>query len=174
MPFNLENAIAILERTPDTLWALLNDLPDEWIFCTEGDDEWTPFDVIGHLVHGEKTDWIPRVKIILEHSDSVAFKTFDRFAMFEESKGKSLDQLLDEFSKLREQSIDTLQAMNLQPSDFERKGKHPQLGEVNLGQLIATWVTHDLNHIHQIVKTMARQYTNDVGAWREYLNILDD
>lgn len=174
MKFNLEHGIAILERTPDTLRAMLGGLPDEWVMQNEGGDSWSPFDVMGHLIHGEKTDWISRVRIILEHADSVPFETFDRFAMFEESKGKTIDQLLDEFSALREENLRILRDMNLQPADFARKGKHPQLGAVNLGQLLATWVVHDLNHIHQIAQTMSRQYRDAVGVWRQYLDILDD
>lgn len=174
MKFELEPAIAVLERTPDSLWALLSGLPDGWIVRNEGGDSWSPFDVIGHLIHGEKTDWIPRAKIILEHGDSVAFETFDRLAMFEDSEGKTLNQLLDEFSALREENLGILRGMNLQAADFDRKGLHPKLGTVNLGELLATWVVHDLNHIHQIAQTMARQYRDAVGVWREYLDILDD
>jgi hypothetical protein len=127
---------------------------------------------MGHLIHGERTDWIPRVRIILEHGESRAFDTFDRFAQFEESKGKTLDSMLDEFAGLREESLRTLSAMNLTGADVERRGRHPQLGEVTLGQLLACWTTHDLGHIAQIVRAMAKQYTVAVGPWEQYLSIL--
>jgi hypothetical protein len=130
--------------------------------------------VLGHLIHGEKTDWIPRAKIILEHGESITFETFDRWAIFEDSKGKLIDDLLDEFSALRDENLRVLRGMNLQPADFDRKGRHPQLGGVTMGQLLATWIVHDLNHIHQVSQTMSRQYRDEVGVWRQYLDILND
>ena len=172
MDFKLEMAIPILERTPATLRTMLSGLPDEWITSNEGGESWSPYDVVGHLVSLEHTDWIPRAKIILEHGASRPFDPLDRFAMFTESQGKSLGQLLDEFAEVRQQNINTLRTMNLTLADYSRQGKHPELGDVNLGQLLATWVVHDLNHIHQIAQTMARQYKDAVGAWREYLLVL--
>jgi hypothetical protein len=170
--FRIDEGVAILTRTPATLDALLRGLPDRWIHAHEGGDTWSPFDVMGHLIHGERTDWIPRARIILEHGESRAFDTFDRFAQFEESKGKTLDSMLDEFAGLREESLRTLSAMNLTDADLERRGRHPQLGEVTLGQLLACWTTHDLGHVAQIVRAMAKQYTVAVGPWEQYLSIL--
>jgi hypothetical protein len=172
MDFNLEKSIAVLERTPATLTAMLLGLPEEWLMSNEGGESWSPYDVLGHLVSLEASDWIPRARTILEAGTSRDLDPVDRFAMFTESKGKSLEQLLDEFAERRQQSIKTLRAMNLTEADLARKGRHPAFGEVTLGQLLATWTVHDLNHIHQIVQTMSRQYTEAVGAWREYLLIL--
>jgi hypothetical protein len=151
----------------------LTGLPDVWIVSSEGGESWSPFDVMGHLVHLERTDWLQRASIILEHGTSHPFDPVDRFAMFEVSKGKTIDQLLDEFAALRHDNLTALRAMNLTPADYERKGMHPALGEVTLGQLLASWVVHDLNHVHQIAQTMARQYRETVGEWRQYLLILD-
>ncbi len=172
MDFNLNDAIAILDRTPDVLRALLGSLPPEWTTATEGGDSWSAFDVVGHFIQGEKTDWIPRARIILAHGDAQAFEPFDRFAQFEASQGQTLADLLDEFAVLRAENVAALQAMNLQPADFARKGHHPALGEVTLGQLIATWVAHDLDHLNQIVRTLAHQYAGEVGPWRAYLGVL--
>jgi hypothetical protein len=172
MDFSLDKGIAVLERTPATLRAMLSGLPEAWVMSNEGGDSWSPYDVVGHLVSLECSDWIQRARIILEHGNSRPFDPVDRFAMFTESKGKSLEQLLDELAELRQANITTLRNMNLTTDDFSRKGVHPALGDVNLGQLLAAWVVHDLNHIHQIAQTMARQYTDVVGAWREYLLVL--
>ena len=174
MDIDLNDAIALLERAPRTLNALLGALPSGWATATEGGDSWSPFDVLGHLIHGEKTDWIPRARLILDYGDSRAFVPFDRFAQFEASRGKTLADLLDEFAALRRENIAALRAMNLQPADFARRGRHPALGEATLGQLIATWVAHDLDHLNQIVRVLARQYATEVGPWREYLGILTD
>jgi hypothetical protein len=174
MNLKLDEAIALLERTPGVLTALLGSLPHGWEIAAEGGDSWSPFDVLGHFVHGERTDWIPRARIILEHGDQRAFEPFDRFAQFTESQGKSLSDLLREFAELRRANIRALQAMNLQPDDLERRGRHPALGEVTLGQLIATWAVHDLNHLNQISHTLAHQYQAEVGPWRVYLGILND
>ena len=172
MNFSLDMGIVVLERTPATLRAMLSGLPEAWVMSNEGGDSWSPYDVVGHLVSLERSDWIQRARIILEHGSSRPFDPVDRFAMFTESKGKSLEQLLDELAELRLANISTLRNMNLTPDDFSRKGLHPALGDVNMGQLLAAWVVHDLNHIHQIAQTMARQYTEAVGAWREYLLVL--
>jgi hypothetical protein len=174
MEFDLQDAIARLERTPRVLEALLGGLPPEWAAANEGGDSWSPFDVVGHFIHGEKTDWIPRARIILEHGPSKAFEPFDRFAQFEASKGKTLRDLLDTFAALRRENIVALRAMNLQPDDLARTGEHPELGEVTLGQLIATWATHDLDHLNQIVRTLARQYAGEVGPWDAYIGVLHD
>jgi DinB superfamily len=172
MEFNLEMGISVLERTPATLRAMLLGLPQAWVMSNEGGDSWSPYDVVGHLVSLERIDWIPRARIILEHGPARPFDPVDRLAMFTQSQGKSLEQLLDELAELRQDNIAMLRSMNLTAEDYARHGRHPALGDVNLGQLLAAWVVHDLNHIHQIAQTMARQYTEAVGAWREYLLVL--
>ena len=160
-----------LISTPATLRAMLGELSGKW---TTGSDDanWTPFDVVGHLIHGEETDWIPRARIIVEQGENRTFVPFDRFAQFESSKGRSLDELLDEFARLRSENIDTLRSWNLTDDQLDLEGIHPELGTVTLRQLLATWVVHDLNHIRQIVTAMARRYEDEVGPWREYLSIL--
>ena len=172
MEFNLAHTINLLNRTPKVLRALLEGLPSEWINSNEGEETWSPYDVMGHLIHGERTDWIPRAKIIMEEGESRAFESFDRFAQFEESAGKSVEELLKVFATLRHKNIEQLLAMNITPSDLNRRGQHPALGVVTLGQLLATWVTHDHSHIVQIARTMARQYQDAVGPWQEYLSVL--
>jgi len=170
--FRLDEAVALLERTPSTLDALLRGLPEAWAVCDEGPKTWSPFVVIGHLVHGEKTDWIPRAKRILEHGDSKAFEPFDRFSQLRETKGRPLADLLDEFSILRRRSLDELAAMQLTDADFDRRGRHPELGPVTLGQLLATWVAHDLDHLQQISRVMAKRYARECGPWTAYLRII--
>lgn len=172
MHFDLEQAIQVLERTPAALRSLLADLPAEWIQGYEGPETWSPFDVVGHLIHGEQTDWIPRARIILEHRESRTFEPFDRFAQFEASQGKTLGDLLGEFERLRAENLETLRGLDLSPDDLARKGRHPELGTVTLRQLLATWVVHDLGHITQIARAMATQYGDEVGPWRAYLSIL--
>ena len=172
MEFQLEHARNILRRTPATLTTLLQGASDEWLFSNEGPDTWSPFDVVGHLIHGEKTDWIPRARIILEEGEERTFETFDRFAMFELSKGKQLDDLLATFARLREENLRQLDAMNLKPELLAKRGTHPELGSVTLEQLLATWVVHDLSHLGQIVRVMCKQYGETVGPWRAYLPIL--
>lgn len=172
MEFELIQAIAILGRTPATLISLLRDLPEAWLFQNEGPDTWSPYDVIGHLIHGEETDWVPRARIILAHGQSRAFEPFDRVAMFEESKGKSIGELLDTFARLREANLHELQSMNLTQELLDKRGTHPQLGTVTLKQLLSTWVVHDLGHIRQIVRVMSKQYGEEVGPWKAYLSIL--
>jgi hypothetical protein len=171
--FRLNDALAVLERTPATLSMLLKDLPDTWIAATEGDGTWSPYDVIGHLIHGEGIDWIPRARHILA-GETRAFQTFDRTAQFQESQGKTLAELLTTFARLRQESVSALTEMNLTEADFARKGLHPELGEVTLGQLLATWVVHDLDHVSQIARTMAKVYKETTGPWIEYLSILRD
>jgi hypothetical protein len=170
--FSLDDAIPVLRATPQVLRAWLADLPDGWTRTNEGPDTWSPYDIVGHLIHGERTDWIPRLELLLAHSDAKAFTPFDRFAQFQESRGKSLLDLLDTFTDLRQTNLNRLEAHRLQPSDLERRGRHPELGPVNLGQLLATWVVHDLNHLAQIARVMGRQYTAAVGPWIAYLPLL--
>lgn len=169
--FALDDAVALLTRTPAALDALLRGLPTWWTSANEGPDTWSPFDVIGHLVHGEETDWIPRVKIILEHGESRAFDKFNREAQFAAAP-QSLESLLDQFAALRRDNLRILGAMRLTPSDLHRIGRHPALGVVTLGQLLATWVAHDLDHVMQISRTLGRQYSNEVGPWRAYLRVI--
>jgi DinB superfamily len=180
--FSLADAIALLTRTPATLDALLRGLPDIWVRRNEGrasegrgkegNDTWSPFDIVGHLIVGERTDWMPRARIILQHGEARPFDPFDRFAQEKESQGKSLAQLLDEFARLRKENLAALQALNFQPEDLARRGTHPELGVVTLSELLATWAVHDLTHIHQISRVMAHQYRDAVGPWSAYLGVL--
>ena len=170
-PFLLEDAITILARTPATMSALLRDLPDAWIAANEGGDTWSPFDVIGHLIHADRTNWIPRAMTILEHGDAKPFTEFDRFAQFENSKRRTLASLLDEFADVRKDSLDKLRG-SVTMADLNRAGQHPALGAVTLQQLLAAWVVHDLDHLMQISRVLARQYTDAVGPWRQYLRIV--
>lgn len=172
MEHNLQHTIALLTRTPAAFDALLRDLPEEWTLRNEGEKTWSAFDVLGHLVHGERTDWMPRVRRILESGESQAFDPFDRWAQQRESKGKTLPQLLDELAHLREQNLSRLRALNLQPEDLLRRGRHPALEAVTLSQLLATWAAHDLTHLHQISRVMAYQYLEIVGPWRAYLGVM--
>lgn len=172
MEHNLQYTISLLSRTPAALNAFLRDLPEAWTLCNEGEKTWSPFDIIGHLIHGERTDWMPRAKMIVQFGETRAFEPFDRWAQQRESEGKSLGQLLDEFARLRSENLAELRAMNLQPKDFERRGKHPALGTVTLSELLATWALHDLTHLHQISRVMAHQYREAVGPWSAYLGVL--
>jgi hypothetical protein len=172
MNFTLEKSIEILKRTPDVLNAMLHNISTDWTSKNEGEKTWSVYDIIGHLIHGEKTDWMPRAEIILSEKADKKFELFDRFAQFEESKGKSLQQLLDEFKILREKNIELLRSKNISEKNLEEKGIHLAFGEVTLSQLLATWVVHDLNHIAQIARVMAIQYKGDVGPWTAYLKIL--
>jgi hypothetical protein len=173
MQFELPKAVPVLERTPRVLRELLEGLPEEWTAATEGPETWSPFDVVGHLIHGERTDWLPRAEIILRDGESRAFPVFDRFAMFEASRGRTLAQLLDTFDELRRANLDRLRELDLSPDDLRRTGRHPELGTVTLAQHLATWVAHDLSHIGQIVRVMGRAYTEAVGPWRVYLPMLE-
>lgn len=169
---NLNDTIALLTRTPAALDALLRDLPDSWALQNEGEKTWSAFDVIGHLIHGELTDWMPRARMILESGESNTFEPFDRVAQERESQGKSLKQLLDEFRRLRSRNLDELRGLNLGEKDLERRGRHPALGVVTLSQLLATWAAHDLTHLHQISRIMAHQYREAVGPWSRYLGVM--
>jgi len=171
-PFVIEEATAILARTPSTLDALLRGLPESWILAHEGGKTWSAFDVMGHFIHGEQVDWIPRTKIILTHGDARAFDRFDRLAQFTASAGRTLPDLLDDFARLRHANLRELGSFNLTDADLDRVGRHPELGAVTLRQLLATWVTHDLDHIMQIARVLARQYSDEVGPWRAYLRII--
>jgi len=170
--FALDDTVAILKRTPATVDAMLRGLPAAWVTANEGGDTWSPFDVVGHLIHGERTDWLPRARHIFEHGDARPFDTFDRFAQFDASRGRSLDSLLDEFAAARTESLDGLAALRLTDADLDRRGRHPQLGAVSLRQLLATWTAHDLDHIVQISRVLARQYSDEVGPWRAYLRVI--
>jgi len=171
-PFVMHEGVAILERTPGTLNALLRGLPEGWISGNEGPATWSPFDVVGHLIHGEQTDWVPRARIILEQGESRPFDKFDRFAQFKASEGRTLASLLDEFAAVRAESLRGLALLGIKDSDLERRGRHPELGVVTLGQLLATWVAHDLDHVVQISRVLARQYSDAVGPWRAYLRVI--
>jgi hypothetical protein len=170
--FSLAEAVAVLTRTPTTLNALLRGLPNTWVRCDEGKDTWSASDILGHLICGERTDWMPRVRIILENGEARPFDPFDRFAQSRESQDKSLEQRLDEFARLRSENLAALQALNLQPEDLTRRGKHPALGAVTLSELLATWAVHDLTHVHQLSRVMAHRYRDAVGPWSAYLGVL--
>jgi DinB superfamily len=170
--FSPVETVAILTRTPPALNALLRGLPDAWVRSNEGNDTWSAFDIVGHLIVGERTDWMPRVRIILENGEARPFDPFDRFAQERESQGMSLEQLLDEFARLRNESLAALKALNLQPEDLTRRGRHPALGVVTLSELLATWAIHDLTHLHQLSRVMAHQYREVVGPWKAYLGVL--
>lgn len=172
MEFSVKEVVAVLTRTPGSLNALLRGLPDVWVRCSEGKDTWSAFDIVGHLISGERTDWMPRVRIILENGEARPFDPFDRLAQFKESQDKSLEQLLDVFARLRKENLSELEALNLQQHDLARRGTHPALGVVTLSQLLATWVVHDLTHVHQVSRVMAHQYRDRVGPWSAYLGVL--
>ena len=173
MEYSINQSFEVLERTPKTLLVMLSNLSDEWVFSNEGEDIWSPLDVIGHLIHCEKCDWVTRAKIILSNSEDKTFEPFDRFAQFEISKGKTMSQLLSEFLKLREKNLEYLKFVSITESNYNFTGKHPHLGEVTLKQLLASWVVHDLGHIAQISRVMAKQYKSEVGPWKAYLSILN-
>ncbi|HZI57915.1 MAG TPA: DinB family protein [Verrucomicrobiae bacterium] len=172
MEHNLEQTISLLARTPATLNTLLRDLPATWTLRNEGKNTWSAFDIVGHLIHGDRTDWIPRAKMILQFGESKPFEPFDRLGQQRESQGKSLPQLLDEFAHLRLEKLSELRSLNLRPQDFELRGQHPSLGVVTLAQLLSTWAVHDLTHLHQISRVMAHQYQDAVGPWSIYLGVL--
>jgi hypothetical protein len=173
MSFHLPDAIAVLERTPGAFRALLADLPEAWTTCDEGHETFSAFENVGHLVHGERADWIPRARIILAQGPSRAFEPYDRFAQRRESAGKSLANLLAEFAQLREDNLVTLRVWNLTDRELALEGEHPAFGAVTLRQLLSTWVAHDLGHLAQTARVMAKRYRDAVGPWRAYLPILD-
>jgi hypothetical protein len=172
MEVEMDQALDVLERTPGTVRALLGGLGDEWVLPNEGPDTFSPHDVIGHLIHGEKTDWIPRIRIVLERGESKPFEPFDRFGFRAYATGVPIDTLLFDFERLREENLEMLRGFRLGPADLARKGTHPVLGPVTLGQLIASWVVHDLGHLAQAARVMAKQYRAAVGPWTEFLAIL--
>ena len=172
--FHLPEGIAVLERTPAAFRALLSGLPEEWTAATtEGPGTFSAFDNVGHLIHGERTDWIPRAKIILAQGPHRRFEPFDRFAQARESQGKTMAALLDELERLRAGNVATLRGWNLTDRELALRGEHPALGEVTLRELLATWVAHDLGHLAQTARVMAKRYRDAVGPWRAYLPVLD-
>jgi hypothetical protein len=172
MKFELDEGIEILARTPAVMRTLLAGVSESWLLGNEGPDTWSPFDVVGHLIHGEKAEWIPRVRIILGREKSAGFEPFDRFAQEKDSARQAIDDLLDEFGSLRSSNIAVLKGFDLTRQDLDLVGKHPEFGTVTLKQLLATWVVHDLGHLFQASRAMARQYEAEVGPWRQYLGVL--
>lgn len=173
-PFVLDEAMLLLERTPAALDALLRGLPDSWIEGNEGGTTWSAFDVVGHLIHADRTNWLPRMAAILEHGESRPFDDFDRFAQLTQSQGRTMAALLEEFAAIRQQSLRELTARALSDADLDRRGRHPALGMVTLRQLLSTWVSHDLDHLMQVSRVLARQYSDEVGPWRAFLRIIRD
>ena len=172
MKFELDKAFEVLERTPGVLSTLLNGLSKEWTHKNEGGESWSAYDIVGHLIHGELTDWIPRTQIILQKGENPIFEPFDRFAQNKNSKGKSLAELLVKFYDLRIQNVKMLKSLTISNQQLDWKGIHPEFGEVTLRQLLSTWVAHDLNHLAQIMRIMAKQFKEDTGPWTSYLPIL--
>lgn len=172
MNFSVARSIELLERTPYVLDLMLRDLSPFWTDQNEGPDTWSPHDVLGHLIHGDRTDWVARTQIILSDSGPKEFAKFDRFAQFQESAGKTLADLLTEFKTLRADNVRWLKSLNLSDDDLKKTGVHPSFGEVTLAQLLSTWTVHDLDHISQISRVMAKQFHDDVGPWKEYLKVL--
>jgi len=170
--FRLDQAVALLERAPATLDAWLRGLPDDWTACDEGPQTWSPYVIVGHLIHGEKADWIPRARRLLADGEKRAFDPFDRFAQLREPQDRPLADLLDEFAILRRRSLDELAALRLSAADLDRRGRHPELGAVTLRELLATWVAHDLDHLQQLSRVMAKRYAQECGPWRAYLRVL--
>ena len=170
MTHDLEHTIALLARTPAALDALLRGLPDVWTRSNEGENTWSAYDILGHLIHGELTDRIPRTRHVLQFGDTRPFAPFDRTGF--QADGRTLEDLLDEFARLRAENLNELRALQLQPSDLDRPGLHPALGPVTLSQLLATWAAHDLSHLHQLSRVLAHQYRDAVGPWTAYLGVL--
>ncbi len=172
MKFELQRSIEVLSRTPSLLESMLSGLSEEWLKNNEGENTWSPYDIVGHLIHGEKTDWIIRTNIILSNSENKKFEPFDRFAQIYSDQKRAINALLKEFRELREHNLITLKALHIQEQDLYKKGIHPELGEVRLKELLSSWVIHDLGHISQISRVMAKQYKDEVGPWTAYLGIL--
>jgi len=172
MAHDLQQTTSLLTRTPAALDAILRDLPETWTSRNEGENTWSAFDIVGHLIYAERTDWMPRVRMVLEFGESQTFAPFDRWGQIQESRGKSLEQLLDEFASLRSENLGELRGLNLRQEDLEGRGRHPVLGVVSLSELLATWAIHDLTHLHQISRVMAHQYRDAVGPWSAYLGVL--
>jgi DinB superfamily len=173
MKYSAAKSIDILEKTPAVLTTLLAGISNDWVMNNEGPETFSPYDVLGHLIHGEKTDWVVRAKMILEFGNTKTFERWDRFAQYEESKGKSLQQLLHEFDAIRKENMTWFKALHLTETDLDKKGIHPVLGEVTLRNLLATWVVHDLTHIAQVTRVMAKQYKEEMGPWPEFFRILN-
>ncbi len=173
MKFNINKSLEILQKTPAVLQVMLCELSDDWIKNNEGENSWSPYDIVGHLIHGEKTDWVERTKIILSDSKDKTFLPFDRFAQFENSKDKSLLDLLDEFAVLREENLKYIRRLELNEKMLDKKGTHPEFGDVTLRQLLAAWTAHDLGHIAQIARVMAKHYKDETGPWVKYLPVLN-
>ena len=172
MNFDLNHSIDLLSRTPETLRTLLAGLPNDFVRSDEGDNTWSPYEVLGHLIHGEKTDWVPRAQIIISDRADKTFEPYDRFAQQQADQSRSIEVLLDEFASLRAQNLETLKSMNIAEAQLDETGIHPALGTATLRELLATWTTHDLGHIAQIARVMAKQYQSEVGPWKAYLGIL--
>jgi DinB superfamily len=170
--FHLDDTIELLSRTPAALQTLLRGLPEMWTHRNEGGDTWSAFDILGHLISGERKDWMPRLRILMENGEARAFDPFDRFAQFQETKGKKMEDLLDEFADLRHENLVALRGLKLKHDNLGRRGKHPSLGPVTLQELLATWAVHDLTHLHQLARVMAHQYREAVGPWSAYLGVL--
>jgi hypothetical protein len=173
MNFDLPTGIAVLERTPHALRSMLAGLSPAWTDATEGAETWSPYVILGHLIHGERSDWIPRARLILAQSAQRRFTPYDRFAQFRESEGQSLADLLETFARLRTENLATLGGWRLTDAQLSLQGEHPEFGPVTLRQLLATWVAHDLGHLAQTARVMAKQYREAVGPWRAYLPIMD-
>ena len=174
MKFNIQLTLQVLERTPSVIESILRNLDNGWTMNNEGGESWSAYDIVGHYIHGEKTDWIPRMQVILGDNDDRHFVPFDRFAQFTNTKEKSLDQLLEEFKALRIENLAALNRVEFSDELLNRTGIHPKFGTVTLKQLLATWVVHDLTHIYQISRVMAKQYEKEVGPWKEFLGVLND
>lgn len=172
MNFNLNHTLSFLNRTPESLQTLLAGLPEAWTHHNEGENTWSPYDIIGHFIHGEKTDWVPRARIILSDEAHKEFVPFDRFAQFENSKGKSLEVLLEEFKQLRKENVETVRSWNITPNQLNRTGLHPDLGSVTLKQLLSTWQVHDFSHLNQLSRVMAKIYRDEVGPWAQYISLI--
>jgi len=172
MEHNLPHTIALLTRTPAALNALLRDLPESWTHRHEGENTWSVLNVVAHLVYGERADWMPRARMILQFGEERPFESFDRLGFTRDGRAKSLEQLLDEFASLRSENLGALLALNLRQEDLDRCGRHPSFGAVTLAQLLSTWAAHDLTHLHQISRIMAHQYRDAVGPWSAYLGVM--